>query len=70
MRDYRPTTYRIIEDDLSGPQVAALLELHLSDMHRWSPACKVHAMPLERLRQPDVTFYSAWDGDTLSLIHI
>ena len=68
MRDYRPTTYRIIEDDLSGPQVAALLELHLSDMHRWSPACKVHAMPLERLRQPDVTFYSAWDGDTLAAV--
>ena len=25
-------------------------------------------MPLERLRQPDVTFYSAWDGDTLAAV--
>ena len=43
--------------------MAALLELHLGEMHALSPACKVHAMPVERLRQPDVTFYSAWDGD-------
>jgi putative acetyltransferase len=68
MRDHRPTSYRIIEDDLNGPEVAALLELHLTEVHRWSPACKVHAMPLERLRQPDVTFYSAWDGDTLAAV--
>lgn len=60
--------YRIVEDDLTGPEVAALLELHLGEMHQWSPACKVHAMPIERLRQPDVTFYSAWDGDTLAAV--
>lgn len=61
-------TYRIIEDDLTGPEVGALLALHLAEMHQWSPACKVHAMPIERLRQPDVTFYSAWDGDTLAAV--
>ena len=44
------TDYRIVEDDLTGPEVAELLEFHLSEMHQWSPACKVHAMPLERLR--------------------
>lgn len=60
--------YRIVEDDLAGPEVAALLELHLGEMHQWSPACKVHAMPLERLREPDVTFYSAWDGETLAAV--
>lgn len=60
--------YRIVEDDLTGPEVAALLTLHLDEMHQWSPACKVHAMPLERLRQPDVTFYSAWDGATLAAV--
>lgn len=68
MSDYRPTSYRIVEDDLTAPEVAALLELHLAEMHQWSPACKVHAMPLERLRQPDVTFYSAWHGGTLAAV--
>ena len=68
MTDHRPTDYRIVEDDLTGAEVAALLELHLREVHQWSPACKVHAMPLERLRQPDVTFYSAWDGDSLAAV--
>lgn len=68
MTDHRPTTYRIVEDDMTGSEVAALLELHLSEMHQWSPACKVHAMPIERLRQPDVTFYSVWDCDALAAV--
>jgi len=62
------TTYRIVEDNLDGAEVAALLTFHLAEMHRWSPADKVHAMPIERLRAPDVTFYSAWDGDTLAAV--
>jgi putative acetyltransferase len=60
--------YRIIEDDLEGEAVIALLAFHLAEMHALSPACKVHALPVERLRQPDVTFYSAWDGDALAAI--
>ena len=40
------TTYRILEDDLCGAEVAELLELHLSEMYQWSPACSVHAMPI------------------------
>ncbi|HSQ94857.1 MAG TPA: GNAT family N-acetyltransferase [Croceibacterium sp.] len=60
--------YRITEDDPLRPEIAALLDLHLAEMHRWSPACKVHAMPAARLREPDVTFYSAWDGDTLAAV--
>lgn len=57
---------RIAPDDLTGADVLALLQFHLDEMHRWSPACKVHAMPAERLREPDVAFFSAWDGDTLA----
>jgi putative acetyltransferase len=60
--------YRIIEDDLQGPEVADLLIFHLAEMHALSPPCKVHAMPVERLRQPDVTFYSAWDGEMLAAV--
>lgn len=58
--------YRIIEDDLSGAEVAALLTLHLEEMHSWSPPESVHAMGIERLRAADVTFYSAWAGDNLA----
>ncbi|HQS68778.1 MAG: GNAT family N-acetyltransferase [Novosphingobium sp. 28-62-57] len=55
---------RIVEDDLSGEAIRALVALHLSGMHAHSPACKVHALPVEKLRQPGVTFYSAWaDGN-------
>lgn len=56
----------IVPDDLTGEAVLALLQLHLDEMHRWSPPESVHAMPAERLRQPDVTFFSAWDGDRLA----
>jgi putative acetyltransferase len=62
------TAYSIVRDDLSGSEVAALLRLHLDEMHRWSPACKVHALPLERLREPDVAFWSAWDGERLAAV--
>lgn len=57
---------RIVEDDLTGTRIAALLRLHLEEMHAWSPAESVHAMPIERLRADDVTFYSAWAGDALA----
>ena len=60
--------YRIMADDPLRPEITALLDLHLAEMHRWSPACKVHAMPAERLREPDVTFFSAWDGDKLAAV--
>lgn len=60
--------YRIIEDDLTGAEVVALLTLHLAEAHANSPPGKVHAMPLERLRGPDVTFYSAWDGEALAAV--
>jgi len=62
------TDYRIVEDDLAGEAVIELLAFHLAEMHTLSPPCKVHAMPAERLRQPDVTFYSAWDGEHLAAV--
>ena len=58
--------YRIVEDDLTGAAIAALLRLHLDEAQQWSPPESVHAMPIERLRARDVTFYSAWDGTNLA----
>lgn len=58
--------YAIREDDLTGAAIAALLRLHLDEMHQWSPPESVHAMPIARLRGSDVTFYSVWDGEHLA----
>lgn len=57
---------RIVPDDLTGEPVLALLQLHLDEMHQWSPPESVHAMPAERLRRPDVAFFSAWDNEVLA----
>lgn len=61
----RPMTDFVIrEDDLSGPRIAALLEFHIAEAIRHSPPGSVHAMPIDRLRGVDVTFWSLWnDGD-------
>lgn len=59
-------TYTIREDDLTGAAVLALLDAHLAEMRAFSPACSVHAMPAARLREPDVTFWSIWEGETLA----
>ncbi len=56
---------RIVRDDLSGPEVAALLAVHLAGMRATSPACSVHALELDALRAPDVHFFTAWDCDEL-----
>lgn len=53
----------VVLDDLSGPEVAGLLADHLASMRAASPACSVHALPLDGLRDPAITFWSAWvDG--------
>lgn len=52
-------------DDLSRPAIHALLNEHLQNMYELSPPECVFALDLERLRQPDITFWSAWEGPLL-----
>jgi putative acetyltransferase len=52
-------------DDLSGPEIRALLHEHLRNMHELSPPESVHAMDIAKLRQPDVTFWTVWSGSEL-----
>lgn len=49
-------------DDLSHPAIHALLNEHLQSMYELSPPESVHALDLTRLRKPEITFWSAWDG--------
>lgn len=55
----------IREDDLTGPEIAALLAEHLADMHQHTPPDSVHAMDLSALRAAGVNFWCAWDGRSL-----
>ncbi len=52
-------------DDLRGPEIAALLEAHLAHMRSISPPCSVHALDLDRLRKPEITFWTVWEGREL-----
>lgn len=52
-------------DDLRGPEIRALLEEHLANMRRISPPESVHALDLEALRRPGITFWTVWDGGRL-----
>ena len=53
-------------DDLTEFKVSKLLSEHLSDMALHSPPESIHALDLEALQQPDVTFWCAWEGDELA----
>ena len=48
-------------DDLARPEIHALLEEHLRNMHALGPPESVHALDLAKLRAPGITFWSAWD---------
>jgi putative acetyltransferase len=52
-------------DDLSRPEIHALLNEHLQNMHALSPPESVHALDLGKLRKPEITFWTAWEGPTL-----
>jgi putative acetyltransferase len=56
---------KIIKDDLTGPEIAALLREHLASMAEHSPPESIHALDLEGLRKPDITFWTAWNGNEL-----
>ncbi|MAJ65043.1 MAG: GNAT family N-acetyltransferase [Micavibrio sp. TMED2] len=55
----------IIDGDLDHPAVQALLAIHLANARSISPACSVHALDDTGLRIPQISFYSAWQDDSL-----
>ncbi len=61
-----PASLRFQIDDLSGAQVRALIAHHLAGMHASSPPESVHVFDVEKLRQPGVTFWSAWLGEDVA----
>jgi putative acetyltransferase len=56
---------QIRTDDVTHPAVLALIAEHLQSMYDASPPESVHALDVAELRRPDVTLWTAWDGDAL-----
>lgn len=52
-------------DDLTGSEIAAFLEAHIRDMRAVSPPQSKHALDLDGLRRPGITFWTVWDGTAL-----
>lgn len=53
-------------DDLRGSEIIELLQEHLRCMAATSPPESCHALDLDGLRKPEVTFWSIWNGDELA----
>lgn len=49
-------------DDLQGSEIIALLREHKADLALHSPPESCHALDLDGLRRPEVTFWSVWEA--------
>lgn len=52
-------------DDLKGSEIHELLQEHLRSMRRHSPPESIHALDIEALRQPEITFWTVWESGEL-----
>ncbi|WP_221568273.1 GNAT family N-acetyltransferase [Alkalihalobacillus sp. TS-13] len=52
-------------DDLTGTEVSELVNGHLQGMTLHSPPESIHALNLEALRKPEITFWSVWEEDVV-----
>jgi putative acetyltransferase len=53
-------------DDLNGTAIAEFLAEHIREMQAISPPESKHALDLEGLRKPDITFWTVWDNQALA----
>lgn len=56
----------IIDGGLDDPRVIALLDTHLTLARAATAQGSAHALDVAELRAPDMSFWSAWEGDTLA----
>ena len=55
----------IVEGCLGDERVVALLRAHLAGMHQSGPPGSVYALDLSGLTAPQISVYSAWQGEAL-----
>jgi putative acetyltransferase len=61
----RPAALQIVEGGLDDARVVALLHTHLTRARAETAPGSAHALDLSALRAPEVTFWSAWEGDAV-----
>ncbi len=52
-------------DDLKGSEIFEMLQEHLQSMFLHSPPESVHALDIEALRKPEITFWTVWENGEL-----
>ncbi|MFX3631264.1 MAG: GNAT family N-acetyltransferase [Candidatus Pristimantibacillus sp.] len=52
-------------NNLTGTEIIALISEHLQSMFEQSPPESVHALNLDGLKAPEITFWSAWEQGEL-----
>ncbi len=52
-------------DDLQGAEIYELLQEHLRSVALHSPPESVHALDMEGLRKPEITFWTVWENGEL-----
>ncbi|WP_428243531.1 GNAT family N-acetyltransferase [Gynuella sp.] len=56
---------KIKVDPLTSPEIKAFLEEHIEDMKSTSPPESKHAIDIDGLKAPDITFWSAYEDRQL-----
>lgn len=51
--------FEIAKDDLSDGAIVELLDSHLQEMQKYSPAESIHALDSQKLKDPSITFWAA-----------
>jgi putative acetyltransferase len=60
------SAWRIVEGGLSDPRVIALVEHHAASARAATPGGTGHSFFIDRLRAPDIRFFTAWLGDEVA----
>jgi putative acetyltransferase len=55
----------VVRGGLNDPRVQALLERHVTTARAETARGSAHALDIDALKSPDITFWSAWNGETL-----
>ena len=56
---------KVIEGGLDDERVIAMLKFHFDTNISVTPAGSAHVFDVSRLKAPDISFWSTWDGDIL-----